>query len=101
MVMSYQLIFPTKNIEKRFEKFQKWLSEKERGLIKEAILALKENPRPPGKAWKKLGNPVILFQWIAQHRIRVGNYRVLYDIDDERKNVILLGIRRKNENTYE
>lgn len=100
MVMSYQLIFPTKNIEKRFEKFQKWLSEKERRQIKESVLALKENPRPQGKTWKKLGNPVVLFQWVAQYRISIGDYRVLYDIDDERKNVILLGIRRKNENTY-
>ena len=101
MVMPYQLVFPTKNIEKRFEKFQKRLTEKQRQQIKEAVLALKENPRPQGKTGKKLGNPVVLFQWIAQYRIRIGDYRVLYDIDDEQKNIILLGIRRRNENTYD
>lgn len=101
MVMSYQLVFPTPHIQKRFEKFQRRLTEKDRRQIKGAVLALKENPRPQGKTWKKLGSPVFLFQWLANYRIRIGNYRVLYDIDDERKKVLLLGIRRRNEGTYE
>lgn len=101
MVTSYQLVFPTENILKRFKKFQKRLTEKERQDITEAVLALKENPRPQGKTWRKLSNPVIFFQWLTNYRIRIGHYRVLYDIDDERKKIILLGIRRRNEGTYE
>lgn len=98
--MSYQLVFPTPNIQKRFEKFKHRLTEKDRERIKEAIFSLKENPRPQGKTWRKLGSPVMIFQYLAQYRIRIGDYRVLYDIDDERKRVLLLRIRRRNESTY-
>jgi mRNA interferase RelE/StbE len=38
------------------------------------ILSLSENPRPKGT--KKLGGR-------EEYRIRVGNYRILYTVDDE------------------
>jgi len=47
--------------------------------LKPKIMKLAENPRPPG--YKKL-------QGIDNHyRIRVGDYRVIYEIDD---NVLLV-----------
>ena len=54
-----------------------------------AIHGLKESPRPPGS--KKLaGSPP---GW----RIRVGDYRIIYDIDDRAKCVRVLRIRHRRE----
>jgi mRNA interferase RelE/StbE len=51
--------------------------------VKEAIQALANNPRPPGS--KKLkGRP----GW----RIRQGNYRVIYEIQDDQLIIIVLDI---------
>jgi len=32
------------------------------------------------------------FQFVAQYRLRVGNYRVLYDVDDKQKTVWILAL---------
>jgi mRNA interferase RelE/StbE len=51
-----------------------------------AIRDLADNPRPPGS--KKLtGRPA----W----RIRVGAYRVIYEIHDERRLIVIVGHRRE------
>ena len=52
------------------------------------LLALKANPRPPGA--KKLGGG-------ERYRIRVGDYRVLYTIDDalQKIEVSAMGHRRE------
>ncbi|HKV61038.1 MAG TPA: type II toxin-antitoxin system RelE/ParE family toxin [Candidatus Acidoferrum sp.] len=56
--------------------------------IEERLLALSENPRPLGcKKLKDSGD------W----RIRVGAYRVLYNIDDSRSTVTILRIRHRKE----
>ena len=34
------------------------------------------------------------------YRIRVGNYRVVYEIDDEEKLVLILQLARRTETTY-
>lgn len=53
-----------------------------------AILKLKENPQPQGS--KKLtGVPV--------YRMRVGTYRVVYEIDDVRKQVTVVTIGHRRE----
>lgn len=56
--------------------------------VKNAIEALRENPRPPGcrsltgrQGW----------------RIRIGNYRVIYEIDDEQRVVIVLHIGHRKD----
>jgi mRNA interferase RelE/StbE len=56
------------------------------------IQALADNPRPPGvrkirgeeRAW----------------RIRVGPFRVVYDIHDDRSLVVVLKVARRRETTY-
>ena len=55
--------------------------------IKKTIFALANNPRPPG--CKKL---TARDGW----RIRVGKYRIIYEIDDKEKIIIILhiGLRR-------
>ena len=55
--------------------------------IKQAIIGLSQNPRPNG--YKKLKDR-------AGYRIRVGNYRVIYDIFDSQLlvDIIALGHRK-------
>ncbi len=53
-----------------------------------AILKLKENPQPQGS--KKLTG-------VPLYRIRVGTYRVVYEIDDVRKQVTVVTIGHRRE----
>jgi mRNA interferase RelE/StbE len=58
-------------------------------LIEQKLLALAENPRPPG--CKKLKDAA------GSWRVRVGVYRILYDIDDAHSLVTILRIRHRKE----
>lgn len=53
-----------------------------------AILKLKENPQPQGS--KKLTG-------VPLYRMRVGTYRVVYEIDDVRKQVTVVTIGHRRE----
>ena len=57
--------------------------------IEQRMLALAENPRPPG--CKKLKDTE------GNWRIRVGVYRILYEIDDSRATVTVLRIGHRKE----
>jgi len=59
--------------------------------IAEIISILEQNPRPSGV--KKLSGSGL---W----RVRVGNYRVVYSINDSAKQVMVVRIARSNEDTY-
>ena len=59
--------------------------------VAQAILKLEDNPRPPG--CRKLRD---LEGW----RIRVGNWRVIYHVDDRERMVVIVEIRRRREDTY-
>jgi len=80
--MAYTLYF-SKHAIKELEK----INEPFYSSIKQAILDLGENPRPPG--CKKLKGR-------SGWRIRVGNYRVIYDIFDNQLivDIITLGHRK-------
>ncbi len=56
--------------------------------ISERILALETNPRPPGG--KKL-------QGEEGYRLRLGDYRVLYTIDDRTKHVFVYSVAHRRE----
>ncbi|MDP2953841.1 MAG: type II toxin-antitoxin system RelE/ParE family toxin [Chloroflexota bacterium] len=56
------------------------------------IQALAENPRPTGV--RKLRGEE------GTWRIRIGPYRVVYDIHDERALVVILKVARRSETTY-
>jgi mRNA-degrading endonuclease RelE of RelBE toxin-antitoxin system len=58
--------------------------------IAAAILSLRENPRPFGV--KKLKNSI--------YRIRTGNWRTIYSLDDREKAVLIGRIARRSEDTY-
>ncbi len=84
--MNYQIIIETK-VDKETRKIPKSDMQK----IDQTIFTLGNNPRPKGclKLTDKEG-----------YRIRVGNYRILYKIDDKSKIVIIYRIKRKSETTY-
>lgn len=96
----YEVGFPNAAIEKAFEKELSRLDRPAQLRIKAAIDALAVNPRPQGKKLKALRPPIHIALFVAQYRIRVGDYRVLYDIDDGARRVILLALRRRSEKTY-
>lgn len=74
--MSYQII-----IEKKVEAFIKKQSKPIAKKISDAISHLSENPRPPG--CKKLQG------YKNEYRIRIGDIRILYTIEDEIITVIV------------
>jgi mRNA interferase RelE/StbE len=100
--MTYQVKFPDTCVEK---KFQKMLAKISHAALQEKIMlaveGLSSNPRPYGrKVFKKINPPVQFYQFTAQYRLRIGDYRVLYDIDDNKKIVWILALRVRCEKTY-
>ena len=59
--------------------------------VAEAISALEETPRPP-KA-KKLADSGLL-------RVRVKKCRVIYAVNDSAKEIVVVRIARRSEDTY-
>jgi mRNA-degrading endonuclease RelE of RelBE toxin-antitoxin system len=57
-------------------------------------------PRPEGKRYKLLRPPVAVYGHVAECRLGIGDWRVPYDIDDARRRVYLISLRRRSENTY-
>lgn len=99
--MKYEVKFPTVRIEKEFYKIlSKVQPKKIQETIMEKVEHLGGNPRPEGKSFKALKPPIELYQFTADYRLRVGNYRVLYDINDEKKIVWILHLRKRDEQTY-
>ena len=60
--------------------------------LRNAVRNLAENPRPQG-AQKTRGAE-------KAYRIRVGNYRVVYDVYDSDNLVLILQVARRSETTY-
>lgn len=75
-------------IERRARKALAQLPEDVYRRIRVAIQSLATNPRPPG--CKKLVNRDA---W----RIRVGDYRVIYEIDDEQLTVLVVDVLHRRE----
>lgn len=100
--MKYEVKFPSHSTEKKFENV---LSKIPQVNIREEILSSVENlslnPRPFGeKSFKRLKLPMRFYEFTAQYRLRIGDYRVLYDVDDTRKVVWILALRKRTEKTY-
>ena len=98
--MAYEVVFPSERVERSFQKSLSKISADYQDAIVTAIRLLTSNPRPEGKRTKKIAGQLIVSQFIAQYRLRVGPYRLLYDIDDQRKKVILLKLAKRDEQTY-
>lgn len=80
---AYQVIIK-RPAEKELDALQASVS----GRIVKHLLALEENPRPQGI--KKL-------QGEDGYRLRVGDYRILYTIDDQTRRVIIHAIGHRRE----
>ena len=76
-------------LERAAEKDLRRLSEEIHGRVIEAVSALVSNPRPPGA--KKLAGS--RHDW----RIRVGDYRILYEIADEIRIVRIHRVRHRRD----
>ena len=99
--MKYEVRFPSISIEEKFAKALSKISQKEtRVRIMEEVEKLADGPRPEGKKFKAIRPPVYLYEWTAECRLRIGDYRVLYDTDDAKKIVWILALRKRDEYTY-
>ena len=98
--MGYEVVFPSERIERSFQKSLSKIPADYRNTVVTAIRSLATNPRPEGKRTKKLTGQLIVSQFTAQYRLRIGPYRLLYDIDDQRKTVILIKLAKRDEQTY-
>lgn len=64
----------------------------ERRRLERAIDALARNPRPPGKLVKAIQGTKDDFL-----RMRVGDYRIMYEVDDADRVVLILGIIQRKD----
>lgn len=81
----YQVRLADKKVEKQLNNLPSIVFNR----VDKSILNLKTNPRPTGA--RKLKSHT------AAWRLRVGDYRILYDIDDKKRVVIILEIRHRRE----
>jgi len=72
------------------EKQLGWLSGNAFARVDQTIRQLANNPRPYGV--KKLRDRV--------HRVRIGNYRIIYSIFDDDRVVLVSKVARRSETTY-
>jgi mRNA interferase RelE/StbE len=98
--MAYEVVFPSERVERLFQNFLEKIPADYQESIIAGIQSLGINPRPKGKRTKKLTGELILSHFVAEYRLRIGPYRVLYDIDDQRKKVVLLKLAKRDEQTY-
>ena len=98
--MGYEVVFPSERVERLFQKSLSKVPAEYQGAIATVIRSLAANPRPEGKRTKQLIGQLIVSQFTAQYRLRIGPYRLLYDIHDQRKKVVLLKLAKRDEHTY-
>ncbi len=82
--MSYAVLIP-KPVQKQLDD----LPEDVRSRIVEKILSLAEQPRPLGV--KKLKG------FEKEYRVRVGEYRIRYEINDETSTVVVLHCKHRKD----
>lgn len=96
--MTYSVRFPSEAIQKKFHKALEIIPPKIQDEITEGIEGLADHPRPSGEP--KLKPPLIVYQYAAQYRLKIRNYRVLYDVDDKSHIVWVFDVRKRKERTY-
>ncbi len=84
--MSYQVLL-RRVVQRQLDR----LAQDEYEAVAKAISPLEEEPRPRGV--KKLSESGL---W----RVRAGRYRIVYSIDDRERQVVLVRVVRRSEDTY-
>ena len=84
MVNKTYTVVVTDKVRKILLKLPEWIAEK----IENNLLKLEENPRPPGckKLKGRLG-----------YRIRVGDYRIIYEIEDNILRVVVIDLGHRKD----
>ncbi|MBM4167057.1 MAG: type II toxin-antitoxin system RelE/ParE family toxin [Ignavibacteria bacterium] len=82
--MKYQLVIPH-IVERQIDNLPNFIQER----IEKILIDLENNPRPYG--CKKLRGTV------NEYRIRIGNYRLRYEIDDKKSIVLLVSCKDRKE----
>ena len=90
MTTSDQPEFDVRLRSRRVQRELNALHEPDYRRVLRALRALGQDPRPPG--CEKLYDDV--------YRVRVGNWRIIYLVDQESHRIELGGIRRRREGTY-
>ena len=78
----------TIRIKRSAEKEMERLSQRTFGRVAQAILKLERNPRPPGS--KRL-------RGVQDYRLRVGQYRILYSVDDRERMVVVSAVGHRRD----
>ncbi len=96
------ICMPREEIQNKFEKFLLSIPNKSvQTKIMEEIEKLADKPRPFGdKLFKQFKPPIQLYKFTAQYRLIAEDYRVLCDVDDLKKIVWILALRKRGEGTY-
>ncbi|MEK9149537.1 MAG: type II toxin-antitoxin system RelE/ParE family toxin [Candidatus Desantisbacteria bacterium] len=84
--MIYKVETANRNVEKEILK----LPSSDRNRVAKKILELENEPRPPGVV--KLKNNI--------YRLRVGGLRVIYEVSDRERLVVVTKVARRKETTY-
>lgn len=82
----YQIKTASRRVEKEFATLPRQVRER----VIRAVRGLSQDPRPRGV--RKLAG-----EMRGAWRIRVGNYRVIYDIDDDQQIVIILAVSHRRD----
>jgi len=97
--LSYKVVFNHPGLKKHFGKALKKIPSSEtQDEIMSAVTHLTHDPRPQGTI--KIKPPIDIYNFAAHYRIRINHYRVFYDINDERKIVSIIALRKRDEKTY-
>ena len=82
----YHLVLADRRVQRDLDRLDKPVLER----IGKAVQVLRENPWPP--ASRKLRHPAI-----GEYRLRVGDWRVFYDVDTESKTIVILRVMHRRE----
>jgi mRNA interferase RelE/StbE len=82
--VNYTVIIP-KTVQKQIDR----LAEVERRRVLQRLSQLEINPRPIGC--------VKLVGYANEYRVRIGDHRIRYEIDDEGRIVILLVVKHRRD----
>jgi mRNA interferase RelE/StbE len=82
----YRLLLAGRRVQKDLDRLGRKVVER----IWSAVQELTYNPRPPST--RKLRHPAI-----GEYRLRVGDWRVFYDIHEESRTVVILRVMHRRE----